>query len=236
KKALAIAATSSAIGGIISVIVLSFAAPFLAEQALRFGPTEYFALAVFGLAIVSNLTADNLFKGLMIAVVGVLISTIGIDPISGEARYTFSQQNLLNGIGIIPIVIGLFSLSQVFMLIKENVMLLPNICRSSLIGTGIGIIPGAGGDTAAFISYNEAKRWSKNPDEFGKGNIAGIAAPESANNAVTGGTLIPLLTLGIPGNTVTAIFLGGLLIHGLKPGPDLFQSNGDILYTLFFSL
>src|SRR5699024_7838587 len=193
KKALAIAATSSAIGGIISVIVLSFAAPFLAEQALRFGPTEYFALAVFGLAIVSNLTADNLFKGLMIAVVGVLISTIGIDPISGEARYTFSQQNLLNGIGIIPIVIGLFSLSQVFMLIKDKSsnrgnkrklgkkqkypsgkeigMLLPNIFRSSLIGTGIGIIPGAGGDTAAFISYNEAKRWSKNPDEFGKGNI-----------------------------------------------------------------
>ncbi|TFJ90637.1 hypothetical protein E4U82_19240 [Lentibacillus salicampi] len=177
----------------------------------------------------------------------------------GYPRFTFGLPFLATGFALIPVLIGLFSAAQAFELIKQSkddekgqfsedvkgkvlpsfkefTKIMPNIFRSSLVGTFIGIIPGIGGDPAAFIAYNEAERWSKHPERFGKGELGGVAAPEAANNAVTGGALIPLLTLGIPGNTVTAILIGGLLIHGLRPGPMLFQNHGDVVYSLFFSL
>ncbi|SFP31526.1 tripartite tricarboxylate transporter permease [Salibacterium halotolerans] len=257
-KVLGVSAVASGLGGIISAIILSTTAPFLADQALRFGAAEYFAVAIFGISVVSSLGGKNPIKGLIAGAFGVLIATVGLDPIVGYPRYTMGLPELNGGFSLIPVLIGLFSASQSFMLIKsvgqekkqtvkdvsshsrpsfgEIFKLLPNISRSSLIGTFIGIIPGIGGDPAAFVAYNEAVRWSKRPDQFGKGEIGGVAAPEAANNAVTGGALIPLLTLGIPGNTVTAILIGGLLIHGLRPGPMLFEENGDVVYALFFSL
>lgn len=257
-RVLGISAVASGLGGIISAIILSTTAPFLAEQALRFGAAEYFAVAIFGMSVVSSLGGKNPIKGLIAGVFGILIATVGLDPIVGYPRYTLGQPELNAGFQLIPVLIGLFSASQSFVLIKdagkdkdssigdittnsrpsfgEIFKLLPNISRSSLIGTFIGIIPGIGGDPAAFVAYNEAMRWSKNPKNFGKGEIGGVAAPEAANNAVTGGALIPLLTLGIPGNTVTAILIGGLLIHGLRPGPMLFEENGDVVYALFISL
>jgi putative tricarboxylic transport membrane protein len=258
-KALGVSAISSGIGGIISALILMTAAPFLAQQALRFGSPEYFAVAIFGISIVSSLGGKNPLKGLIAGAFGILIATVGMDPINGFPRFTMGSSSLIAGFELIPVLIGLFSASQAFILIrdalkpesdstineitgsilptfKEITKLIPNISRSSLIGTFIGIIPGIGGDPAAFIAYNEAMRWSKHPEKFGNGAIEGVAAPEASNNAVTGGALIPLLTLGIPGNTVTAILIGGLLIHGLRPGPMLFQNNGDVVYALFISL
>lgn len=258
-KALGVSAVASGIGGIISALILMTAAPILAQQALRFGSPEYFAVSIFGISIVSSLGGKNPIKGLIAGALGILIATVGMDPINGFPRFTMGSPSLVAGFELIPVLIGLFSASQAFVLIrdalkyestgtisevsgnilptfKEITKLLPNISRSSLIGTFIGIIPGIGGDPAAFIAYNEAMRWSKHPENFGKGAIEGVAAPEASNNAVTGGALIPLLTLGIPGNTVTAILIGGLLIHGLRPGPMLFQEHGDVVYALFISL
>lgn len=262
-KALGIAAVASGFGGIVSVLFLSTLAPFLAIQSLRFGPPEYFALAVFGLTIISSLAGNNPYKGLLAGALGIFLATVGMDPIIGYARYTFGSPALLEGFSLIPVLIGLFSASQAFLLMlssksstknvfdlsdipkvkgkllpsfKELKELTPNMTRSSLLGTAIGIIPGVGSDPAAFIAYNEAKRWSKHKEEFGKGSPHGIAAPESSNNAVTGGSLIPLLSLGIPGNAVSAIFLGGLLIHGLRPGAELFTASSHIVYPLFFSM
>jgi putative tricarboxylic transport membrane protein len=258
-KALGISAIASAIGGIISAIILSTTAPFLAEQALRFGAPEYFAVAIFGISVISSLSGVNPFKGLIAGAFGILLATVGMDPVNGFPRFTFSDPHLAGGISLVPLLIGLFSVSQAFVLIKESVTskgeskvlsvsgkilptgkeftrLMPNMFRSSIIGTFIGIIPGIGGDPAAFMAYNEAMRWSKHPEKFGTGIMDGIVAPEASNNAVTGGAMIPLLTLGIPGNTVTAILIGGLLIHGLRPGPMLFQENGDVVYSLFLSL
>src|SRR5690625_809893 len=234
-------------------------APVLAEQSLKFGPTEYFALAVFGLMIISSLSGKSVWKGLLVGVLGILISTIGMDPVQGFSRFTFDKPQLLGGVGLVPSLIGLFSVSQAFHLmisskqssdnmyiaevkdnilpkIKEVAQQIPNMIRSSLIGVGIGIVPGVGTDVGAYIAYNEAKRWSKEKEKFGKGSLYGLTAPETANNAVTGGTLVPLLTLSIPGNAVAAVFLGGLLIHGLKPGMELFTTHKEITNTLFFSL
>lgn len=258
KQALGISAISSCIGGVFSAIVLATMAPWLAKQALRFGPPEYFALAVFGLTIISSLAGKNPYKGLLAGVLGLLLATVGMDPVHGIDRFSFGSTELMDGFNLIPVLIGLFSVSQAFVLMtsgkvtmdavfaavkgrfippmSEMIRLAPNFLRSSIIGTVIGIIPGVGSDPAAFIAYNEAMRWSKHPEKFGTGILDGVVAPETSNNAVTGGSLVPLLTLGIPGNAVSAVFLGGLLIHGLRPGPMLFEQNGDILYALFFSL
>jgi len=262
-KALGIAAVASGFGGIVSVIFLSTLAPFLAIQSLRFGPPEYFALAIFGLTIISSLAGNNPYKGLLAGALGIFLATVGMDPIIGFARYTMGSPALIDGFSLIPVLIGLFSASQAFILMisskntddnvydlsdipkvegrllptfKEIRELTPNMTRSSLLGTAIGIIPGVGSDPAAFIAYNEAKRWSKDKDQFGKGSPHGIVAPEASNNAVTGGSLIPLLSLGIPGNAVSAVFLGGLLIHGLRPGAELFTTSAHIVYPLFFSM
>lgn len=255
-KALTISTVSSAIGGTLSIIVLIFVAPQLANFALKFGAPETFALAVFGISIISSIAGKSMVKGLIAGLTGLLIATIGIDPIGGFPRFTFGNINLSSGISLIPIMIGLFAASEAFrsmgnifskqrLIIKvekvklkwvEFKILIGTILRSGGIGTFIGMIPGAGGDIAAFVAYNEAKRFSKNKEEFGNGSMKGVAAPEAANNGVTGGAMIPLLTLGIPGDAVTAVLLGALMVQGIQPGPMLFENNGPIVYTLFVGM
>ena len=253
-RALSMAATASFIGGIFSVIVLIFLSPPLARMALMFGPAEYFSLCFFGLSIISSLSADNMVKGLISAVIGLLLGTVGLDIVTGVPRFTFDIVELLNGISFIPVLIGLFAVSQVFITVEKEVKELGGvkqaisgltislkdlfsvsgtITRSSIIGTLVGILPGAGATMASFISYNEARRWSKTPEKFGKGCLEGIAAPESANNAATGGAMVPLLSLGIPGSETTAVLVGAFMIQGLRPGPLLFNENPELVYGLF---
>ncbi|MCC8193342.1 MAG: tripartite tricarboxylate transporter permease [Deltaproteobacteria bacterium] len=259
RKALEMATYSSFIGGIISTIALITIAPTLAAVAIKFGPTEYFALAIFGLSIVATLAQGVMLKGILAAALGVFLSTIGIDPVSGDFRNTFDIPALFSGIPLVPALVGLFAVSQglssiedVFAghkglvkygtLSKAGITLREmrdnavNIIRSSVIGTVVGIIPATGATTSIFIAYAEAKRASKTPERFGTGTLEGIAATESANNAVTGGALIPLLTLGIPGDVITAILLGALMIQGLTPGPLLFTKHAVTMYGVFAAL
>ncbi|GAF93389.1 unnamed protein product, partial [marine sediment metagenome] len=233
-------------------------APALAKIALLFGPPEYFSLAVLGLSLIGILAQKSWLKGLLSGVIGLNLALVGSDIITGDPRFIFGNIELLTGINLVIVVIGLFSISQTFIMIEESkelnkvqrkdflVKILPKfselwklkrtILKSSLIGTFVGMIPGTGGDLASWTAYNEAKRSSKNPELFGSGISEGIIASEAANNAVTGGALIPLLTLGIPGSAVTAILLGGFFIHGLRPGPNFLIQNGDIGFTLILSL
>ncbi|TCK05772.1 tripartite tricarboxylate transporter permease [Marinobacterium mangrovicola] len=258
-EAIGMATLSSLFGGTVSVIILIAVAPLLSKIALAFGPQEYALLAIFGLVTIIGVVSDNPAKGLVAALAGLALGLVGLDSFTGVPRFTFGHSELFDGVPLLPVLIGLFSVSQAFnlcipaeagVLKKDSIVnvhghlpLISDIkrcfrsmARSSLIGTFIGALPGAGTSIAAFISYNEARRKSKNPENFGKGELEGIAASESANNAVTGGTLIPTLTLGIPGNAVTAVFVGGLTIHGMIPGPDLFTNFADITYTLLISL
>ncbi len=257
-KALAMATFASYIGGLISATALLLIAPPLSRLVLKFGPSEIFFLAVFGLTIIVGLSKGSMIKGLMSGVLGILLATVGIDNLTGAYRYTYGVMSLFEGIPIVPCVIGLYSASQVFVLAeqkrttiqynatmaKESTWirlsdvknLWTNLTRSGIIGTLVGIVPGAGMSIAAALSYNEAKRFARKPELFGKGSLEGVAASEAANNGVTGGSLVPLLTLGIPGNAVSAIFLGGLLIHGLKPGLTLFTKHADVGYSLLFGL
>lgn len=253
-KALGTAVISSFGGAMISAIALYFFSPLLAKLALKFGPAEYFWLSIFGLTIIAGVSTKSITKGLISGVLGLMISTIGMDPMLGRPRFTMGSINLISGVPFTATLIGLFSMSQVLILaesviketakakefddkvmlsMKEIKLLIPNIFRSGVLGSIIGILPGAGATIASFVGYNEARRFSKNKGEFGKGSIEGICGAEAANNAVTGGSLIPTLTLGIPGNSVTAVLLGGLLIKGLQPGPDLFTTHGKVTYTFF---
>ena len=256
-KALAIAAVSSGIGGLFSVIVLILIAPALSNIALGFSSPEMFGLAIFGLSIISSISGKSVIKGLISGFVGILICTIGLDPMTSYPRFTFGNLSMISGISFIAIMIGLFAVSEALCMVEERLKLgdkakkvvanytlpklheykhlIPSFLRSSTIGTFIGIIPGAGADVAAFVSYNEAKRWSNKEERklFGKGNPKGVASAESANNAVTGGSMVPLLTLGIPGDSVTAIMLGALVVQGIQPGPQIFTTSGELVYTLF---
>ncbi len=256
RKALTTSTISSATGGFISVLILILVAPQLASFALKFSAPEYFALAFFGVSIISSLAAKSLVKGLIIGVLGLLVATIGMDPMGGFPRFTFGNAELTSGINFIPVMIGLFAASEAFTSMEDvfakNKMqivvekaklkwaefksIIFTILYSAGLGSFIGMIPGAGADIAAFVGYNEAKRFSRHKDEFGKGAIQGISAPEAAGNAVTGGAMIPLLTLGIPGDAVTAVLLGALMVQGIQPGPMLFESNGPLVYTLFFGM
>ena len=259
-KAIGMSTTASLVGGLLSATALLFIAPFLADLALKFGPSEYFLIGLFGLSVIVSVSSESYLKGLVAGAFGLLVATTGMDNFTGYPRFIFNNDSLLDGIPILPALIGLFSLSQAIKISVSNqktIVLNPGdltisdrilpetndmkrtwktILRSSLIGIVIGIMPGAGTSIASFLSYNEAKRASKDPSSFGKGNIEGVAASEAANNAVTGGSLIPALTLGIPGNAVTAVFIGGLTIQGLIPGPNLFIKYGEITYTLLISL
>jgi len=255
-RALGISAIASASGGIISVIVLLFAAPFLARVAYSFGPPEYFALAVFGLSMLASISGQAPIKNLIGGCFGLLIATIGIDLTTGVERFTFNVPELYEGVDFIPVLIGLFAVAELLSQaqnlgrekhsIKLSAVKLPSIddlrrvkssiLRSSGIGTLIGVLPAEGGTMAAMIGYNEAKRWSDEPGKFGKGAIAGIAGPEAANNAATGGAMVPTLALGIPGSATAAVILGGLQVQGLRPGPYLFDQQPALLYGIFFAM
>ncbi|HIP09012.1 MAG TPA: hypothetical protein EYG65_04710, partial [Rhodospirillales bacterium] len=257
-RAMGIAIVSSFFGGLFSFLCLFFVAPLLAEIALQFQSPDLFSLVFFGLTIICSFAAKSLIKGFLSATLGLAIVTVGQDPMMGTHRFTFGEVNLIGGIHFLTALIGLFAIPQLVdnftELINSNSgrgavtkirSVLPNfadlklmrlpISIGALVGSFLGILPGAGGPIAAFISYDYSRRLSSDPDRFGKGSPQGIAAPESANNAVTGGALIPMMTLGIPGDPVTAILIGALLIHGLTPGPLLFIENGEFAYGVIFS-
>ncbi|MDC7245298.1 MAG: tripartite tricarboxylate transporter permease [Sphaerochaetaceae bacterium] len=254
-KAITIATISSAIGGLIGAIILSFLAPQIAKIAVKFGPPEYVLLGVYGLTMISYVSGGSLTRGLFAGCIGLLISTFGIDPITSVPRFTFGTLNLLTGFELLPILIGIFAMSQAIegvrdvrtevkaqvkltkigISLKEFVRILPHVVKSAFIGTFVGAIPGTGTDIAAFLSYGEAKRSSKHPEEFGKGSIEGVAAPEAGNNACVNGAMIPMFTLGIPGEAATAVILGGLMVLGLQPGPLLFTEKPEVIYTVFAS-
>ena len=231
-KALGTACTASFFGGLLSCLSLYFFAPILAELAMKFGSPEYFWLSLFGLTIIAGINSDSMILGLMSGAFGLVLSTIGMDPMEGVERFMFDQDALYNGVNITGALIGLFSLSQAFILAEKAIVkraraahfddsiiltkselkqITPTVLRSWIIGNIIGILPGAGASIACFMGYNEAKRFSKHPEEFGHGSIEGIAGSEVANNAVTGGSLIPTLTLGIPGESVTAVLMLSLI-------------------------
>lgn len=257
-EALSMATIASTVGGLISCLALMFLSPPLAKLVIAFGSAEMFLLSILGLTIIVGLSKGSVTKGLIAGIFGMLISLVGIDTITGQYRYTYDILELFGGVSTVAVVIGVFSTSQVFKLasqkrttiqydydptkklnnvsLKEVMANMYNMIRSGIIGTLIGILPGAGVSIASALSYNTAKNTSKTPELFGEGSLEGVAASESGNNGVVGGSLIPLLTLGIPGNAVSAVFLGGLVIHGLRPGPQLFTKYGDITYALFIGL
>lgn len=256
-KAIGVATIASTAGGIISTFCLMFIAPQLAHFALEFGPEEYFALMVFGLTVIASVSGKSLTKGMIAGVFGLMIAVVGIDPIVGYARYSFDIPNLMTGFPLLPVLIGLFALSQVFVQLeklhkaggedtpvlgnllptpRELLGLIKTIVPASLIGTLIGVIPGTGGAIASFLAYNEARRFSKHPEKFGTGCLEGVAAPEAANNGTTGGAMVPLLTLGIPGDVITAVMLGALMLIGVRPGPLLFKDNPEIINAVYAGL
>ena len=256
-QALGLATVASLVGGQLSVLVLIFAAPVIATAALEIRSAEFFWIVVFAMSTVGAIGQGSALKGIIAAVLGLAIGVIGAHPMTGAMRFTFGEMALYEGIPVVSALVGLFSISQVLVLAEgrgmDSQLKIPKVgslwpggkllwslkgtfARSSVIGTFVGLIPGAGADIASFIGRSEARRASKTPEQFGKGSPDAIVGAEAANNAVVGGSLIPMLTLGIPGNAVTAALLGGLLIHGLIPGPLLFEQAPDVLYPFIFSL
>jgi putative tricarboxylic transport membrane protein len=259
-RALGTAILASFLGGLFSSICLFFIAPFIAKVALRFHAADLFSLVFFGLTIICSFAVKSVVKGLLSGLIGLVLVTVGQDPVMGTPRFTFGNVNLLSGIQFLTALIGLFAIPQIASeLLSRDIigtskkeftrignlfpvwadlkkMRLP-ISIGAVVGTFIGSLPGAGGPIAAFVSYDYSKKFSENTEQFGTGCVEGVAAPESANNAVCGGALIPMMTLGIPGDPVTAILIGALLVHGLAPGPLLFMERGDFAYSviiLFF--
>lgn len=254
-RAIGISTFASWCGGTISALVLIFVAPQLAKAALSFSAPEYCCLAVFGLTIIASISGKDMLKGVIAGLIGLLLSTIGLDPMTGFSRYSFGVVNLYSGIQTVPLMIGLFAISQVMVNLKDGVKqnsvkqkvskVIPN--RSDLkeslpvsvmcgfIGTFIGCIPAAGADIAAWVSYDAAKKRSKHPEQFGTGCVEGIAAPEAGNNGDTSGALVPMLTLGVPGDATAAVLIGALTLQGLQPGPALFTEHMDIMNRIFAS-
>ncbi len=260
-RALTTSVLSSSFGGIFGGIILLVFAPMLAKVTLLFGPAEYFVLAIFGLTIIAAITGGSIMKGLIAGVFGLLMSTVGIDVIAGGSRFTFGQMYLYDGFPIIPLVLSLFAFPRCMLIIRESfrkgpttlsggigssggptitlremVRMWRTLFRSSILGTIIGIIPGAGANIACWVGYTEAKRNSKTPEKFGTGIPEGVAAAEAANNAVEGGSMVPMLTLSIPGNSASAVMLGALMIHGLIPGSELFTKYASITYTYMLAI
>jgi len=254
-RALGVAITASFIGGLFSFVCLLLIAPLLAEIALEFRSEDMFSLVFFGLTIICSFAARSLVKGLLSGALGLALVTIGQDPVMGTQRFTFGEANLMGGVSFLTALIGLFAIPQiidnlinkdrlefaqtkvrsVFPKLKDLIAIRIPVFIGSITGAFLGILPGAGGPIAAFISYDYSRKASREPEQFGKGSVEGVAAPESANNAVTGGALIPMMTLGIPGDPVTAILIGALIVHGLAPGPLLFLERGDFAYSMIFS-
>lgn len=255
-KALGIGILCSVIGGTIGTIVLIFFTPVLANIAIKFSSPEYFAMAILGLTVVAALSRGKLVLGLIGVIFGLFIATIGTDPLTGISRFTFGSTKLASGIELVPVIIGLFAVSEILNR-TNNLKSVPKkiaqfktkifdlevfkqirgtIARSSAIGVLIGILPGVGASTAAMIAYSETVRWSKTPEKFGKGAPEGVAAPESANNAAAMGALVPLFALGIPGSGTTAVMLGAFVMHGLQPGPSFMRNNTDLIFAVFAAL
>jgi len=255
-RALGIAVWSSFVGGTFSVFALLLAAPALARLAYNFGAPEYFALALFGLSMLAAISGESSVKNLIGGAFGLLIATVGIDFTTGVERFTFGSPHLMDGIDFIPVMIGIFGISElltqsglldrVYTRVAAEAVKLPSradlrkvwktMARSSFIGTFIGVLPAEGGTVASMIGYNEAKRWSKEPEKFGHGAIEGVVGPETANNAATGGAMVPTLALGIPGSATTAVIMGALMVHGLRPGPHLFIEQPHFLYAIFTAM
>lgn len=255
--AISLATIASVAGGIVGAVALLFLAPPLAKVALAFGPTEYFWLAIFGLTLIAALSVGNTVKGLIGACIGLFLSMIGVAVVGGDVRYTMDMQRFLAGIDLTSAIIGLYCVPVILDLVaspdphlqpsetgglrfregvRHALMRKFNVIRSSVIGTVIGILPGAGGSIAGLVSYSEARRSSDTPESFGKGNPDGVIATEAANNATVGGGFIPTLVLGIPGTPPDAIILGALLVQGIKIGPTLFTTDAPIVYTFIWGL
>ena len=255
-KALDMALIASTFGGLISALCLLLFSPQISKIALNFGAPEYFALALFGLSIIASVSGDSILKGLVSGAIGMIVASVGIDSISGLTRFTFGKVKMYNGIKMIAVLLGVYAIAQLIGRVngndkggqasslvvekgkKDRVTLAevkstaPVMLKSSVIGSIIGAIPGTGSAIAAYIAYNEAKRTAKPDEHFGEGELRGIAAPESANNVATASCLIPLLTLGIPGDAVAATLMGAFTMHGLVVGPKLFQDSGPIIYAM----
>lgn len=255
--ALGISAFGSFIGGTVSIIGLMLIAPLLARFALRFGPPEFFALALLGMTMVTYLSAGSVIKAWIMAVSGLAISAIGMDPVGGVTRFTLGRITLMDGLGIAPVSMGMFGIAEVLTNIEEGISrqevfhakvtgLLPTlkdwadskwaIIRGSLIGFFLGILPGAGGGMTTFMAYGVEKRLSRHPEKFGKGAIEGVAAPETANNAAVSGGLVPLISLGIPPNAVMAVLVGAFIIHGIQPGPLFIGRHPELFWGLIASM
>jgi putative tricarboxylic transport membrane protein len=256
-RALSISIMSSTTGGVFSTICLVLFSIPLATFAVAFGPIQYFALGIFGLTIVASLVSGNWIKGVIAALIGLLIETVGAEPMTGTFRFTFSQPALWEGVSFVSAMLGLFAITEVFMIIESEVKsrvidttkisteriswrefggLWKTLTVSSILGTIIGVMPGAGASIGSIVAYNEAKRISPTPERFGHGAPEGVCASETANNATVGGALVPLLTLGVPGSGSTAILLGALMLHNIHPGPQLFDKHPDIVYGIFTTL
>jgi len=255
-RALGMAAVASTLGGVFSVLCLMAAAPLLARAAYHFTPPEYFALTVFGLSMLATIGGGSALKNIISGAFGILLATVGVDLLTSVERFTFGRPELSEGIGFVPVMIGVFGISELLIqagrlhIVRERVKMkaikLPSvddykktwktILRSSGIGSFIGILPAEGATVASMIGYNEAKRWSKTPQEFGHGAIEGVAGSEAANNSATGGALVPTLALGIPGSPTAAVILAGLTVHGVRPGPTMFTTQADFAFAIFWSM
>ncbi len=255
-QALGTSVIASAIGGLIGVILLIIFAPTVAKIAISFAAPEYFCLALFGMSMVVNIEAGSELKNIIGGLTGLFLATVGIDSLTGFPRFTFGSVSLTSGISFIPVMIGIFAAAEVFRQAESwvmrqfkfdtNISKLPavrdiwglkwSMLRSIGIGTLIGALPAAGSTLATFIAYNEAKRWSKHPEKFGTGILEGVAAPEAANNAGAAGAMLPTMTVGIPGSAVTAVILGGLMVHGMRPGPLLFVNQPQFVYSVFMGM
>lgn len=255
-KALHMALYSSCFADFVSNIALIFFSGFIASFALKFGPPEFFTLVLFSLTIIAGVAGENLARGLVSAMFGLFLATIGLDLIYGTERLIFGEPELMGGLKFIPVLIGLFaipeiidhytrkleghdrvsSIGQVGVTWAEWKHSFKSVVRGSFIGVILGAIPGIGGAPSAFLSYSEAKRTSKTPEKFGKGELEGVAASEAGNNGVCGATMIPLLSLGVPGDVITAVILGAFMIHGLRPGPILFEQNITLVYAIFMGI
>jgi putative tricarboxylic transport membrane protein len=253
-SALAIAAIGSFVGGTIATIALVLVATPLANLALKFGPAEFFALMVAGLCLVVGLAGRNMFAALLMTVIGLLIAMVGLDPVRGAPRFTFGIESLIDGLGFVPVVMGLFGIGELLLAAEKrqarmiqadlkNWMLSPQewrassgaISRGTAVGFVLGLIPGVGAIVPTFMAYVLEKRVSKTPERFGKGAIEGVASAETANNAYANGAMVPLLALGIPSSPTIAVLMGAFIINGLQPGPFLFQERPDLVWTVIAS-
>ena len=259
-KAIGVGVVFSFIGTMLSLAAMIFIAPWLAELTLKFGPWEYFGVSIFSLTLIASLSGKNVVKGLTTAILGMMFASVGLAPLDGAKRFTYGIDDLMSGFAMVSVLVGLYAISEIMKAagtcqldddyqietnvhikgfgfsMKEFISQIWNCIRSALIGIGIGILPGIGGSTSNIVAYSVAQSSSKYPERFGTGIIDGVVASETSNNATIGGAMIPLLTLGIPGDAVTAMLLGGFIVHGIQPGPLIFQNHADVVYGVFVAM